>query len=220
MIMKYLRNQFVFVFSILMTFSWLSSASCSAGILEENASNLIQNLGDEAIQILKEYEHKKISAQEKTKRLRSMIVKKVDFQRIGLSSLGKYRRQLPKDLIEKFIQAFEKAVTRTYLEKFEEYNDEHFKVSRSSEMDIGRAKGVIVQSALVRKTGPKVSLVWIVRQKKDGLIIADLKVEGASMLQSYRQQHQGIIGRAKNPIEGIKELTDILNSNNAKWEEV
>lgn len=217
--MKYLRNQFVFIFSILMTFSWLSSASCSAGSLEENASNLIQSLGDEAIQILKEYEHKEISAQEKTKRLRSMIVKKVDFQRIGLSSLGKYRRQLPKDLIEKFLQAFEKAVTRTYLEKFEGYNDDNLVVVSAILTDIGRSKGVIVKSELRRKTGPKVSLVWIVRQKKDGKItVVDLHVGGASLLQSYSQQHQVIIGRAKNPRAGIKELTDILNSNNAKWE--
>jgi ABC-type transporter MlaC component len=215
--MTYFSKRLILIAFILINTTWLASASCEAN-LEVRAKDFIQGLGDQAIQILEQYENQKISREEKKQQLRKMILKSIDFERIGRSSLGVYKRRLSETSIKEFLTVFENAITRTYLQKFEEYNDDRFAVQRSSVGGNGKKQRIIVQSKLIRKNGPEVSLVWVVVEKDGQLVVIDLQVERASMLITYQQQYQSIISKGTTPEQGIKKLIQELQKNNATWE--
>ncbi len=212
----YKKIIFVCVLGINLTLS--ANASCDSSSLDTEARDFVDSMGKDVIAILDQYQKGKISNKEKNQQLRDIIIKAVDFKRVGLSAIGRYKRQVKKATVERYLEAFQKAVTRTYLNKFGEYNDDNLVVVSSILTDIGRSKGVIVKSELRRKSGPKVTLTWIVVKKDNQMIIIDLKVEGASMLRTYQQEYLSIISKGKNPEEGMKILIDNLESNNTKWD--
>lgn len=214
----WMHKKVILICLMVINITWAASASCDADSMENRARNFIDGMGKKVIGILEDYQKKKISNKEKNQQLREIIVQSVDFKRVGLSAIGKYRRQVPRETIARYLKAFEKAVTRTYLNKFGEYNDDNLVVVAAFSTDIGRSKGVIVKSELRRKNGPKVTLVWVVIERNHEMVIIDLKVEGASMLRTYQQEYLGIIGSGKNPKEGMKMLTDNLENNNTKWD--
>jgi|GEM_PF-6608674 len=212
----YKKIVFVCLLGINLTLS--ANASCDSSSLDNDAKNFIDGMGKDVIEILDQYQKGKISSKEKNQQLRNIIIKAVDFKRVGLSAIGRYKRQVKKETVERYLTAFQKAVTRTYLNKFGEYNDDNLVVVSSVLTDIGRSKGVIVKSELRRKNGPKVTLIWIVVKKNNQMVVIDLKVEGASMLRTYQQEYLSIIGNGKNAEEGMKMLIENLERNNTKWD--
>ena len=156
----------------------------------KEAETFISNLANEALKDLSD----KLPEPELEKRFKTMLDKNFDMPRISRFVLGRYWTGATDNEKQDFLSLFEAYVVRAYSIRFSEYSGETVKVtgSRSESGD-----NSVVASHIIQPDGaPPVHVDWIVRKNADEFRIADVSVDGVSMVLTQKQEFAAVIERS------------------------
>ncbi len=168
--------------------------------LEDKSRSFVSNLSSEGIGLISD---EALSLDQREKKFRVLLNKNFDMKTIGRFALGRYWKTSSQKQQKEYLDLFEDMIVRVYSKRFSDYNGE--------ELDVVAARpegksDTLVSSVLVPQSGPKISIDWRVRQKKDGqLKIVDIIVEGVSMSLTQRSDFASVIQRGGGSIDVLLE---------------
>lgn len=183
-----------------------SIAPIAGAAASKEAEAFITNLANEALKDLSD----KLPEPELEKRFKSLLDKNFDMPRISRFVLGRYWNSASDKEKQDFQGLFEAYVVRAYSIRFSEYSGEIVKVtgSRSESAD-----NTVVSSQILQPGGaPPVHVDWIVRKESDAFRIADVSVDGVSMVLTQKQEFAAVIERNGGGVTALnKAIQDKLN---------
>jgi phospholipid transport system substrate-binding protein len=173
----------------------------------KEAETFISGRANEALKSLSD----KLPESEIETRFRALLDQNFDMPRISRFVLGRYWNGATDPEKQDFQRLFEAYVVRAYSIRFSEYSGQAVKVtgSRSESAD-----NTVVASQIVQPDGaPPVRLDWIVRKDGDGFRIADVSVEGVSMVLTQKQEFAAVIERSGGGVTALnKAIQDKISS--------
>jgi len=175
----------------------------------KEAETFISNLANEALKDLSD----KLPEQELEKRFKTLLDKNFDMPRISRFVLGRYWNGATDQEKQDFQSLFEAYVVRAYSIRFSEYSGETVKVTGSQSES---ADNSVVASQIVQPDGaPPVHVDWRVRKDGDEFRIADVSVDGVSMVLTQKQEFAAVIERNGGGVTGLnKAIQDKLSNTN------
>jgi len=173
----------------------------------KDAEAFISDLTNEALKDLND----KLPEPEIEKRFRALRDKNFDMPRISRFVLGRYWNAASDQEKQDFQRLFQTYVVRAYSIRFSEYSGETVKVTGSRSES---AESTVVSSQIVQPGGaPPAHVDWIVRKDPDQFRIADVSVEGVSMVLTQNQEFAAVIERSGGGVAALnKALQDKLNN--------
>jgi phospholipid transport system substrate-binding protein len=105
---------------------------------------------------------------------------------MGRFVLGRHWRPLDSARRDRYTQAFVAHIRTVYAKRVETYTGEKIQVNGSKALN---KKDTIVNSVLLRPSGPPIAVGWRVRATSDGRgKVIDVVVEGISLVISQREE--------------------------------
>ena len=172
-------------------------------INEEDATFFVEDIGNQAIKILK------IPVDDKEKRkveLQTLLEDKFAMPFIAKLILGKKTfKNISKEKFDSYSQAFKLHIVNIYSSQLGTYNGQKFTV-KSTEI---KKKDAFVNSTIAAADLPTINILWRVREFQTGLKVIDIALEGVSLLRTKRNDFTAILES-----QGIDGLIITLNSMN------
>lgn len=177
-------------------FSPLHLTNGTDQVLESRAKSFVEKMADEGIGFLG---NEDLSESERKKAFEKLLQKNFDMKTIGRFALGRYWKTSSKAEREEYLKLFEDMIIDVYSRRFNDYN------GQSLDIISARTEGAsdfMVFSEIVPQDGPKISVDWRVRKKKNGSFkIVDIMVEGVSMSLTQRSDFASVIQRGGGKVE-------------------
>jgi len=131
----------------------------------------------------------------KAPRLLAIMERRAAMPQIARFSAGIAWRGMNEDQQTRFVAAFGTFLSGVYVGMFQEYAGngqpgEAFKMGRV--IDAGR-KGMLVKTSIIRTGNAPVEVEWLVTDRPGRVVIADIVIEGVSMLISEREEIGGML---------------------------
>ena len=163
----------------------------------------IQEIVDEAKKVLVATNSKEF----KTKALSEMALKTVDIKGVAYYTLGKYRKELSDEQMEKYLELFEKYFLKSFTSRLTDYSDPKINVISA---DVLNEKYTIVKSLLLATDKkPEVKIEWRVYTKNpEKPLIRDLIIEGLSLARTQKEEFASVIQSNNGD---VTKLFDTLN---------
>jgi phospholipid transport system substrate-binding protein len=141
----------------------------------------------------------------KAARLRAIMEQRAAMPQIARFAAGTAWRGMDADQQARFVEAFTKFVSSVYASRFQEYastgkSAESFKVERV--VDAGR-KGMLVNTTIVRTGEAPVDVDWLVTDQPGKVLIADIVIEGVSLLVTQREEIGGMLEARRGDVERL-----------------
>ena len=173
-------------FFIIILFAFFLNSKTLA--YSNDPKQFIQEIVDEAKKVLIETNSKEY----KTKKLSEMALKTVDIKGVAYYSIGKYRKQLTDEQLEKYLLLFEKYFLKSFTSRLTDYSDPKIDVLGT---DVLNPKYTIVKSVLLATDKkPEVKIEWRVYTKNpDKPLIRDLIIEGLSLARTQKEEFASVI---------------------------
>ena len=165
----------------------------------------ITEVVDEAKKILSEGNSKDF----KEKKLSEIALKAADIKGIGFYTLGKYRKELKDDELERYTNLFEKYFLKSFTSRLSDYSDPKIEVISA---EVLNPKYTIVKSLLLATDKkPEVKIDWRVYTKNPNKpLIRDLIIEGLSLARTQKEEFTSVIesndGDLSKLFETLKEF--------------
>ena len=192
------RNRWIARFApftlVVLAFIWVFPAS--ATVDRQEAGNFVESLIQDAAGNLTD---PSLSLQEQTGKLRELIQRGFDMERVGQLVLGRYWRGATPEQRAEFVDALEDYVVAVYAREFDQVKGVDAEVTGTSERE-GR---VLVHSRLKRPDGPVVPVVWQVEDVGDRLVITDLIFEGISLVVTKRSEFGSFIRQRGGDLDAL-----------------
>lgn len=193
---------------ILISF-FIGIQGAQANIEQKKAEAFMNNIGSTVINILTD---KSISNQERANKFEKILETSFDVNAVGKFVLGRYWNQASEEEKQKFLTLFKATTVASYATRFKDYTSEKFEITGSR---LERDGGVTVLSRIVRKKGPEISIDWKIFEKKGGMRIYDVILEGISMGITQRSEYASVIQQGGGRIQALNAaLEKKLNSYN------
>ena len=148
----------------------------------------VQEIVDEAKKILVETNSKEF----KTKALSEVALKTVDIRGVAFYTLGKYRKQLNDEQMQKYLELFEKYFLKSFTSRLTDYSDPKINVLSA---EVLNPKYTIVKSLLLATDKkPEVNIEWRIYTKDpEKPLIRDLIIEGLSLARTQKEEFASVI---------------------------
>ena len=140
-----------------------------------------------------------ISKNEKIEKLKLIAKETVDIKGIGFYTLGKYRKELKDDELERYTNLFEKYFLKSFTSRLSDYSDPKIEVISA---EVLNPKYTIVKSLLLATDKkPEVKIDWRIYTKNpDKPLIRDLIVEGLSLARTQKEEFSSILNSNNNDL--------------------
>lgn len=170
-----------------------------------NVAKFIQELGDKAILQLSAGN---ISPKERDRRFRALLDQYFDVQRITRFVLGRYARSATPQQMAEFTKLYEDIAVLTYAHLFASYAGQKFDVLREVGDPSDRYR--IVMTKIIPGDGkPPVKLDWQIMVKDNSYAVVDIRVEGASMAITQREEYTSLLDKNGGDLAALlKQLRD------------
>jgi len=175
----------------------LARRSAKAAVAADDAKKFIDNLGENAISSLT---GSSLSADERAKRFRALLVAHFDMPGISKFALGRYWKIATDAQQVEFQKLFEDLLVQSYAKTFAQYAGEKFKVTGARGNDDG---STLVNSSVDRPNGDIIRLDWRVDDRSGATRITDLIVEGVSLRTTHRSDFASAIQSNGGTIAGL-----------------
>jgi len=176
----------------------------------EDAAKFIDDFGHRAIQALTA---ENLSDQELTKRFRALFEEGFDIPFIARSALGRFWPRASAQERAEYIPLFEDYIIEIYASQFRQYSGEMFE---AQEARVSAEGAIFVASDVMQPDGPVTKLEWVVVPVDGKFKIRDIKIEGVSMITTYRDQFANEIlqrnGKVAGLIDALREKTASLHT--------
>ena len=130
--------------------------------------------------------------------MRQLMRQGFDLQFIGRFVLGRHWRAVSPDQQAQYQELFAEYILQTYSSHLGGYTGETLSITGARPAG---SKDAIVQTRIVRPSGPPVDADWRVRARGDQYLIIDVSVEGVSMAVTQRSEFASVI--KNNGFEGL-----------------
>jgi phospholipid transport system substrate-binding protein len=162
-------------------------------------ASFIEGLGDRAILQLADAG---ISDEERESRFRALLRDSFDVTRISRFVLGRYTRNASTRQMAEFKQLYEDIAVLTYAHLFASYAGQGFKVGREVGDSDDRYRMVMTE-VQPGDGKPPVKLDWQVRINGSSYAVVDIRVEGASMAITQREEFTSVLDRNGGDIDDL-----------------
>ena len=155
----------------------------------------ISEIIDEAKLILNSQDSKETKAE----KLSVIALKTVDVKGIGYYTLGKKRKEITEDQMNKYNKVFENYFLKSFTSRLTDYSDPKISVLSAEKIN---EKYTIVKSMLVKTDKkPEVKIDWRVYTKDpENPLIRDLIIEGLSLARTQKEEFSSILSSNNNDI--------------------
>ncbi len=173
----------------------------------KDPSEFISEVTDAASDILKE----NITKEEKAQKLILIAETAVDIDGIGLYSLGKYRKTISKEQLNKYKIIFREYFLKSFSSRLSQYSDPRINVLSQN---IVNEKYTIVSSVLVETSDrPEIKIDWRVYTiNHENPLIRDLIIEGLSLARTQKEEFSSVIQSADGDINALFANLENFNS--------
>ena len=162
-----------------------------ASASEDPAFTFIQDLGDQAITVLKDKANS--SFEEREAAFRVVMVTGFDIPTVSRFVLGRHWKTATKEQRKDYRSIFVDFIVRVYASRFDSYGGEQFTVRSVIDDESGDK---IVRAQIVRPSGgDPIGVDFRVRMRDEGYKVIDVSVEGISMLHTHRVEFASVINR-------------------------
>ena len=167
--------------------SALTLAAGNAPAATGTASEFVAWLGDRAVTVLRSADGDLGSREA---RFRDLLREGFDLPFIARFALGPYWRRATAEQRSDYLGVFSEYVVQTYSSRLGGYTGEAMKII--SERRAGE-KDSVVQTEIVRPSGPPITAEWRVRMIDGEYRIIDIAIEGISMAVTKRSEFSAVI---------------------------
>ncbi len=170
----------------------------------QTPSQVVKGYVDSIISVLKD---KRLSPEEKKKKIERIMDGAIYWDRVGRMVLGIHARRLPKKKVEEFTQVFRRFVAKVYAKKFVKYStgNDLDKIKVAYKREIRGEDTATVLMDLTTAEGKVVPISCKLVRVGDRWLIYDVYVEGISMVNNYRVQVNRVINK-----RGFEHLMKVL----------
>jgi phospholipid transport system substrate-binding protein len=176
----------------------------------QDAAKFINDFGHRAIQALTAPD---LPDQELVTRFRALFEEGFDVPFIARSALGRFWPRASEAERAEYIPLFENYIVEIYASQFRQYSGETFDTATGTP---GAEGTISVFSDVVQPDGPTTKLEWVVALVDGKYKIRDIKIEGVSMITTYRDQFANEIlqrdGKIAGLLDALREKTASLKT--------
>jgi phospholipid transport system substrate-binding protein len=166
-------------------------------------------VGDNIHKGLEILNNKKLSTVQRRDQFETFLLGLVDVRRIGLFTLGQYRRTAPPEDVEAFIAAFKNYAVAAYQSYFAKYSGQTLKVTGSTE----RAPTDFIVATQLIDPGtnqPPLEVDFRVRTDTGKPVLVDVSVSGIWLSLEERDQFVAFLGQNNGNVRTlIAHLSDM-----------
>jgi phospholipid transport system substrate-binding protein len=164
----------------------------------DGAVTFVQNLGDNAIEVLKDPD---TSPEQRRAEFRALLDRGFAVKTIGRFALGRYWRAATPEQQQEYLRLFRLFVLHTYASRFDGYSGQSFNVVKAHPID---DKDTLVNTEIWQANAEPLRVDYRVRVHQGDYKIVDVLVEGISLIRTQRSEFASIINR--DGIDGLLAL--------------
>jgi phospholipid transport system substrate-binding protein len=153
------------------------------------AGDFVNSLGDKVVATLQATQSDRVVRKSK---LHAVFTESFDVQGMARFAVGRYWSQADEKQRGEYLKLFGDYVAGLYADKFAEYTGQTFEVS--GQRPLGNDM-VAVQGSIIQPGKPPTRVEFRVRKDEGGYRIADVYVEGLSLLITKRDEFMTVIAR-------------------------
>ena len=159
----------------------------------------IQELVDDAIKTLSD---KSITLEEKNTTIKKIALENVDIKALGLYTLGKIRKDLDENTLNKYQELFQNYFLKSLSSRLTDYSSQKFEVLESEQKS---SNYTIVKSKIAECVkSPEIKIDWRIYTKNPQKpLIRDLIVEGLSLARTQKEEFASILNSNNNEINAL-----------------
>ncbi len=197
------KNFFIIIFFIFLS----TLLSNKASSYSSDPKQFITEVVNEAKKILVETNSQAF----KEEKLSEIALRAADINGIGYYTLGKYRKEMSDEELEKYSTLFKKYFLKSFTSRLTDYSDPKIEVVG---VDVLNSKYTIVKSLLLATDKkPEVKIDWRIYTKNpDKPLIRDLMIEGLSLARTQKEEFASVIesnnGDIKKLFISLQEFID------------
>jgi len=150
------------------------------------ASKFVSELGAEALRV---FADASMPMDKREAEFRRLFLKSFDVNAISRFVVGNSWRTASEGERDEYRKLFEEYVVAAYTARLSQYSGETFQVKD----EVAAGDDIMVNSQIVRPSGPPVRVEWRVRSGENGPKIVDVVVEGVSMAITQRSEFSSVI---------------------------
>lgn len=191
---------------------WAFSAVTQAQIKEQDPYLLLEQVATKTFDRIK---NEQPGIQKNPELLKNIVEEEllpyIDYQFAALKVLGKHFRNVPKERLPEYIEAFRSYLITTYAIALGQYDNQSVEFEPAKDYD--KRKDVTVR-ALVKEPGrPDIKIAFKVRKdsRTNKWQAYDMVAEGISLLSSKRSELETILRQ-----DGLDKVIEVLNQKNAQ----
>ena len=164
----------------------------------KDPSEFISEITKTASELLK----KDITIEKKAQELIQIAEKNVDIEGIGLYSLGKYRKIINKEQLNRYNSLFRDYFLKSFSSRLSQYSDPKIIVMSQN---VVNEKYTIVSSVLVETSErPEIKIDWrVYTENPENPLIRDLIIEGLSLARTQKEEFNSVIQSADGDINAL-----------------
>lgn len=175
----------------------LSPLPVAAGTLDD-AITFVQNLGDNAIEVLKAPDS---TPEQRRVKFQVLLDSGFAVDTIGRFALGRYWRAATSEQRLEYLRLFRLFILNTYASRLDGYSGQSFSVVKAHPID---DKDTLVNTEVSQTNAQPLRVDYRVRARHGDYKIVDVLVEGISLVTTQRSEFASIINR--EGFDGLLEL--------------
>tara|TARA_B100002052_G_scaffold193958_1_gene176804 strand:- start:287 stop:889 length:603 start_codon:yes stop_codon:yes gene_type:complete len=142
------------------------------------------------------------SSDEKANKLSEIALKTVDVKGLAYYTLGKKRKEITPEELNKYESLFEKYFLKSFTSRLTDYSDPKINVLSS---EVVNEKYTIVKTMLLKTDKrPEVKIDWRVYTKDpNNPLIRDLIIEGLSLARTQKEEFASVLNSNDNDINAL-----------------
>lgn len=167
-------------------------------------------IGELVVDAIKILSDKSIPKEKKNKLVEKIILENVDIKALGFYTLGKKRKMLSPEDLEKYNTLFKAYLLKNLISRFSDYTSQKFEVLGAEQKS---ATTTIVNSKISESVSqPEIKVDWRIYTKDPTKpLIRDLIVEGLSMARVQKEEFASILNSNNNDINALfTKLSDFI----------
>lgn len=189
------KNKFIQKISILFIMAISIFGQLNAN--DSNPSNWVKDIGNLTLSIL---EDTKTSDTNKEILLEKIFMDNLDIKRISLFVLGPYRRNLDKEISDKYFNTIKGFISEVYAKRLISFPTGKIQIIKNE--DRGK-KGTIIYSSIQFENRPNPVSIdwWIIKNKLSNYKVFDIRISGIWMAQEQRSTFTSFLSKNNGDIK-------------------
>ena len=190
--------------SLFLSLLCLTTAASAADVAD--AEQFARKLADD---ILTTVVRPKISLREKQEKFRQVFLAAINVKTNARFTLGRFAKGLDAEKMDAYTDALADNIIYTWTGRFNDYAGDSLSNDAISFQSARKSENgdFYVNSKIKLPDAEKdIEMVWRISNKKDTLKLADLIVEGVSMLMSYRNEYSAVLQQNGGNVDALIEM--------------